>query len=172
MGPPSPCPDLRGKGNAVATKLMVEWFFNNFEDPAENTPCDGGEYVYIWGDPSTAEEELVNAFDDVASEKAVAAAVKEIEEHGCQWVPSQNRMEPEEPIDAVVAAKQRLFAALENWSINNPGADPTQGPAQFQIADVVLLLREHHRLRKIEDGVRDALAPAPATFKLQEQPYE
>jgi hypothetical protein len=171
MGPPSPCPDLRGKSNAAATKLMVEWFFANFEDPVENTPCDGGAYVFIWGDPSTAKEELVNAFDDTATEKAIAAAVKEIEEHGLEWVPSQNRIEPEEPIDAVVAAKQRLFVALENWSINNPGAD-AQSQAQFQIADVVLLLRDHRRLRKIEDGIRAALAPAPASFNLQEQSHE
>jgi hypothetical protein len=163
MGPPSPCPDLRGKSNAAATKLMVEWFFANFEDPAESTPYDSAEggYQYIWGDPSTAEEELVNAFDDVATERAIAAAVEQIEERGCEWVPSQNRMEPEEPLDAVVAAKLRLFAVLENWD----GVDFERGLAQFQVADVALLLREHHRLRKMEDSVRDALAPAPSTFK-------
>jgi hypothetical protein len=172
MGPPSPCPDLRGKNDTAAVKLMVEWFLANFEDPAENTPRDGGGYVYIWGDPSTAEEELVNAFDGIATEKAIAAAVEEIEEHGCDWVPSQSRMEPEEPDDAVVVAKQRLFAVIETWLSDNFGADPDRNRAQFRIADVVLLLHEHHRLRKIEDRVRAALTPAPASFKFQEQSYE
>ena len=31
---------------------MVEWFQNNFEDPAHNTPRDEGEYVFIWGSPT------------------------------------------------------------------------------------------------------------------------
>jgi hypothetical protein len=170
MGPPSPCPDLRGKSNAVATKLMVEWFSANFEDPAERTPYDSAEggYIYIWGDPSTAEEELVNAFGDVATEKAIAAAVEELEAQDWEWVPSGNRMQPEEPRDTVIAAKQRLFAALENWW----NGDFDKDKARFRIADVALLLCEHHRLRKIEDGIRAVLAPEPATFKPQEQSHE
>jgi hypothetical protein len=108
----------------------------------------------------------VNAFSDAATEETIAAAVEEIEEtRGWQWVPSQSRMEPEEPADEIVAAKLRLFAVLENWDIENSGADFDQGEAQFRIADVALLLREHHRLREIEDRIRDALAPTPSVFK-------
>ena len=38
MGPPSPRPNLRGMKHTAAVKAMVEWFFTDFEDPAERTP--------------------------------------------------------------------------------------------------------------------------------------
>ena len=34
MGPPSPVPDIRKMKHAAAVEAMVEWFFSNFEDPA------------------------------------------------------------------------------------------------------------------------------------------
>ena len=49
MGPPSPCPDIRGMKHTAAVEAMVAWFLANFEDPAERTPWDEGEYVFIWG---------------------------------------------------------------------------------------------------------------------------
>src|SRR6516164_4356205 len=69
-GPPSEPPDIRGLTNGRATTKMVDWFFANFEDPAESTPYDGG-YVYIWGGPYDAREELNEAFGVVATERAI-----------------------------------------------------------------------------------------------------
>ena len=43
------CPDLRGMKHTAAVEAMVEWFLINFEYPAERTPWDEGEYVFIWG---------------------------------------------------------------------------------------------------------------------------
>jgi hypothetical protein len=83
MGPPSDCPDLRGKSDDEATDLMVQWFRENFEDPSESTPRDSGEWVWIWGGPFDADEEIHGAFDDQASDghasdEAIAAAIKEV----------------------------------------------------------------------------------------------
>jgi hypothetical protein len=72
---------------------MVEWFLTNFEDPAERTPWDEGEYVFIWGGPYYARDELESAFGNVATERAIAAAVDHIEEDGIMWVPSRSRMQ-------------------------------------------------------------------------------
>jgi hypothetical protein len=95
MGPPSPCPDIRGMKHTAAVEAMVEWFLINFEDPAERTPWDEGEYVFIWGGPCYARDELENVFGNVASERTIAAAVDRIEEEGDLWVPSGLRMQPE-----------------------------------------------------------------------------
>jgi hypothetical protein len=81
--------------HAAAVEAMVEWFFTNFEDPAERTPCDEGEYVVTWGGPCYARDELEDVFGSVASELAIAAAVDRIEEEGDMWVPSGSRMQPE-----------------------------------------------------------------------------
>ncbi|MGR4844944.1 hypothetical protein ACIPSK_20395 [Rhizobium sp. LARHSG275] len=69
---------------------MVEWFFDNFEDPAEKTPhasSDGG-YQYIWGGPYDASEELYSHFGDVATEELIQAAVDEVQRDGLfEWAP-------------------------------------------------------------------------------------
>ncbi|MGO7919425.1 hypothetical protein ACC755_09675 [Rhizobium ruizarguesonis] len=69
---------------------MVEWFFDNFEDPAEKTPhasSDGG-YQYIWGGPYDASEELYSHFGDVANEELIQAAVDQVQEDGLfDWAP-------------------------------------------------------------------------------------
>jgi hypothetical protein len=79
--------------HTAAVEAMVAWFLANFEDPAERTPWDEGEYVFIWGGPCYARDELDDAFGSVASERAIAAAVDRIEEDGIMWVPSRSRMQ-------------------------------------------------------------------------------
>src|SRR5262245_40450622 len=90
MGPPSDPPDIHDLTNADAVDAMVDWFWANFEDPAESTPHDDGEYVYIWGGPCTAREELEEAFGAVATEWAIEAAVDRIEQDGWEWAPAQS----------------------------------------------------------------------------------
>jgi hypothetical protein len=105
MGPPSPRPDIGKMDHEAAVEAMVKWFWENFEDPVENTPWDSeeGGYQYIWGGPCDAREELEDAFMEEparvfmneAIERAIAEAVNEVEQEGYEWVPSQSRMRPE-----------------------------------------------------------------------------
>ena len=88
MGPLAAPPDI--------VDLMVQWFFRNFEDPVEYTPWDEGEYVFIWGGPFYAREELEDVFGAVVTPQALERAVNKIEEDGgTEWAPSNNRMRPE-----------------------------------------------------------------------------
>ncbi|OWV91017.1 hypothetical protein [Rhizobium sp. R693] len=81
---------FRRLSRARKIQSMVEWFFDNFEDPAEKTPhvsADGG-YQYIWGGPYEASEELYSHFGDVASEELIQAAVDEVQKDGLfDWAP-------------------------------------------------------------------------------------
>ena len=99
LGPPSPCPDIREMNHDDVVEAMVERFFANFEDPAESTPWNDGEYVFICGGPYEARDELEDAFGQVASDRAIAAAIDRIEEEGDTWVPSGSRMLPEPEIE-------------------------------------------------------------------------
>jgi len=58
--PPSDPPDVSAMNHEDAIEAMVSWFFENFEDPAHSTPWDGG-YVYIWGGPYDAADEIYEA---------------------------------------------------------------------------------------------------------------
>jgi hypothetical protein len=59
---------------------MVQWFLQNYEDAAESTPVDGGEYVYIWGGPVDAREELDDKFGGLFHEDLIEAATETLEE--------------------------------------------------------------------------------------------
>jgi hypothetical protein len=96
MGPPS-APDIRGKDHWTAVRLMINWFFANFGDPAESTPWDEGTYIFIWGGPYCAHEEPEDALGATATERALTAAIDQIEqEGGPQWAPSSHRMRPKQ----------------------------------------------------------------------------
>jgi len=64
-----------------------EWFFGHFEDPAENTPyeSEAGGYIYIWGGPYYAEEELFSEFRDIIPEETIEELVEELEEECHEW---------------------------------------------------------------------------------------
>ena len=64
---------------------MAEWFLENYKDPANGVPVDEGEYVYVYGGPYDALEELLEHFPDV-DEEIINAAVDKIENDGFEWV--------------------------------------------------------------------------------------
>lgn len=70
---------------------MVEWFFENFEDPAHRLPYitrEGG-YQWIYGGPYHAQEELADNFS-AEREDIIQAAVDEIQSDGTfDWAPKE-----------------------------------------------------------------------------------
>lgn len=77
---------------AEKREAMLEWFSDNYEDPAENTPHESAEggYQYIWGGPYEARDELYAQFGDIVREDLIEEVVKEIERHGTyNWAPVQ-----------------------------------------------------------------------------------
>ena len=88
---------------------MLQWFHQNFEDPVNgNALWDGEtkEYVYLWGGPYDAQEQLWDKFGDIVSEALIDEVVREIQRDGIvDWAPGSNSPfyeheeppEPEEP---------------------------------------------------------------------------
>jgi hypothetical protein len=74
-------------------ELMIAWFHQNFEDPQNETPWDGEtkSYMYLWGGPYDAGEQLWNKFGDFVSEDFINDVTKEIQSDGIfDWAPSSN----------------------------------------------------------------------------------
>lgn len=70
--------------------LMVEWFFQNFEDPAERLPHESAEggYQWIWGGPADAEDEIRGQFEGFVPESLIKDVVDEIQADGLyEWSP-------------------------------------------------------------------------------------
>ncbi len=85
-------PILTGRTNkSRMVEMLVEWFRQYYEDPANETPYNGreGGYLYVYGGPYSAEEELRENFEDIVQEEAIMEAVAIIQEDGTwDWAPS------------------------------------------------------------------------------------
>lgn len=68
-------------------EVMKDWFHQHFENPVEITPYESAEggYIYVWGGPYDAREELESEFDGVVSQKAIGRLVDELEEGCSEW---------------------------------------------------------------------------------------
>ena len=55
-----PLSDFKEMSEEEQVEAMRDWFFENYEDPAHRTPYESreGGYIYIWGGPYNAYEEL------------------------------------------------------------------------------------------------------------------
>ena len=66
--------------------IMREWFLDNYEDPAENTPYDGkeGGYLFINGGPCDPQDEL-SVFDEFVDSELIESLADELSGDGQEW---------------------------------------------------------------------------------------
>lgn len=86
---------LKRLGKAKQIEYMTYWFHRNYEDPVEETPYESAEggYIYIWGGPYEAKDELFDEFGSFIAETRIDEAVEEVESDGItDWAPG-----PEHP---------------------------------------------------------------------------
>ncbi len=114
---------------AARIEAMIEWFNDNFEDPAQRTPFNTAEggYQWIWGGPYDAREELSAQFPD-EDEAIIAAAVKRLERHVFDWAPrdkgegdgDREGADEDDPLDPdeLAAALDAILGAIED---SDPG---------------------------------------------------
>lgn len=71
-------------------EVMERWFRSRFEDPVEHMPYEGreGGYIWIWGGPFDAEEELQDEFHDLVDEKVIAELASDLFDECWQWAPT------------------------------------------------------------------------------------
>lgn len=144
LKPTSEPPSVEGFDEDEAVEAMVEWFHANFEDPAQETPYESAEggYIYIWGGPYDAQEELVDAFPE-ADEAAIERAVEEIQSDGLfDWAPAGNRIQPddeedppslEERLDALGGQLDRIEQHIAYWRGRAPQIGHNGPPDEFRL---------------------------------------
>lgn len=73
------------------TAAIAQWFLARFCDPAEETPYMSSEGGYIWvhGGPYDATEQIEARFSDIASQKAIQAAIEYVQRDDIyDWAPT------------------------------------------------------------------------------------
>ncbi len=65
---------------------MREWFFDNFEDPVERTPYESreGGYIYIWGGPYEAHDEL-SVFCEFVDDNLIQSLADDLSADCPEW---------------------------------------------------------------------------------------
>jgi hypothetical protein len=79
--------DLKNSDRDTQTEVMRTWFFEHFEDPANSTPYESAEggYIYIWGGPYDAQEELEDEFSGVVPFEVIEELANELSETSFAW---------------------------------------------------------------------------------------
>jgi len=99
-------------------EVMRTWFFENYEDPAESTPHDEGEYIYIWGGPYDARSELESEFGDIVADDAIDELANDLDNLSGEWAgkPSSERFD-----DFIAQDIATISTFLQNFraSLNN-----------------------------------------------------
>lgn len=83
--------DLPNEEREAQLDVMRTWFFQNYEDPAQRTPyitAEGG-YIYIWGGPYEAREELDAEFGGLVPDDVVEELSSELDEICWEWAPTE-----------------------------------------------------------------------------------
>lgn len=81
--------DLAYEERDVQLDVMRTWFYENFEDPAERTPYESGEggYIWIWGGPYYANEELEEEFGGIVQNDVIEKLSSELDSECNEWGP-------------------------------------------------------------------------------------
>jgi len=85
--------DTSGENESV--REMVEWFLARYEDAIENCPHDEGEFIFIWGGPYDALDELNDAFSNRFTETDIERATELLSAPGIEWA-GKPKDEPDE----------------------------------------------------------------------------
>jgi hypothetical protein len=132
---------------------MREWFHANYEDPAQRTPymTSEGGYIWIWGGPYDAREELESNFGHEVPEDVIDELVNELNSQSFEWapVPKPEDYDDEllnEPEKGIVDFYGNFYKALENVQTlldANLDAEPQQYLHRLLFVNVITAMETY-----------------------------
>ncbi|WP_430250782.1 hypothetical protein [Neorhizobium sp. DAR64860/K0K1] len=138
---------------------MRQWFFENYEDPANSLPYSSGDGGYQWinGGPYTPLEALQEEFDRTYSFEAIEVVAKSIEDEDgtYEWSP-RDREEPSD--DRIIRLAERLdrHLPLAERIVSNKETGAFNIVAKLAVKPNFL----RSTLSQVEDALEDCLASA------------
>jgi hypothetical protein len=126
---PPPARPIEGLQGEELKAAIKEWFLENFEDPAQNTPHNSqeGGYQYIWGGPYDAREQIEGYFGDDLPETIVDEIVEELEQESGEWAPTTRRRIAIDETDRRAADYDRLQESLDELEVALDAVEATSG---------------------------------------------
>jgi len=93
--------DLQSADHETQMEAMREWFFQNFEDPAQSTPYDSGEggYQFIWGGPYDPKDELDSEFGGLVPDDLIEELADKLSDIAIEWSGNSNDADSSDQFD-------------------------------------------------------------------------
>lgn len=134
--------DFEGLSRDEIIDVMREWFFDNFEDPAERTPYESAEggYIYIWGGPYYTHEELSN-FSGLVEEELIEELVSEINSQGFEWTAKESPEDYEDSYLSFIGSDNESFSAFTKniQNIQEIAGVKTEGDAEVHLLGMLFV---------------------------------
>ncbi|MHA1038374.1 hypothetical protein [Enterobacter ludwigii] len=109
---------LKYKSKEDQIQVMREWFYDNYEDPAESCPYESreGGYAYIYGGPYDAHEELQSMFEGFIKHSYIEELAEELQQECWEWSGNSNNSDwyDEDLYDAVTSSEEPFHKFIEN----------------------------------------------------------
>ncbi len=118
---------LKRLGKEHQIEIMRTWFYENYEDPAHRTPYESAEggYIYIWGGPFEALEELQAEFGGIVKDEYIEELSDDLNSESWEWTKAERlsdydnyevdaALDESIPIDAVYIKLNRLESLLNH----------------------------------------------------------
>ena len=107
--------DIYSLNKQEQVEYIKDWFLNNYEDPVEHTPFESkeGGYIYIFGGPYDAREEIEPYFEGI-EQIIIDSAVSELEKLSLEWAKVPN----EEDLIYYTLEQRKIVAELTDETIS------------------------------------------------------
>lgn len=101
---------------------MRNWFFEYFEDPVERTPYESSEggYIYIWGGPYIAHDEL-SVFSGFVDDELIESLANELSRDCPEWTSAERPSDYEDSYFDLILSGSSYYESFYN-SVNHVDA--------------------------------------------------
>lgn len=109
---------LKYKSKEDQIAVMRDWFYENYEDPANACPYESreGGYFYIYGGPYEASEVLQEMFEPYVNPKCIDELVGELNGECYEWSANSEKIDwyDNDVFNAVISSNTPYLKFLEN----------------------------------------------------------
>lgn len=111
--------DFQNMSKENQLEKMREWFFENYEDPAERTPYESkeGGFIYIWGGPYYAREEL-GVFGEFVEDELIEKLANELSSDCPEWTGRESPEDYDNSYFDSISSGNKYYESF-NISINH-----------------------------------------------------
>jgi len=114
-----PLSDFEKMSREEQIEMMRAWFLENYEDPVERTPYESreGGYIYIWGGPYNAHEEL-SVFGGYVPDDVIEELADNLSMDCPEWTSAEKPSDYEDDYLSLILSGNEYFQSFNQSIVN------------------------------------------------------